>query len=138
MAWKRTCEVACAIASCPELDLNDFRSYLNFLDLDDHDVTDPHLVVCNYGPGNPDHFQLPYTSGTACGDCPRGFRMCYIPPESDNDDDGDDDDGDDDDGDDDDRDDDVGGDEEDDETMESTSLKRGLCRKYHYIVLVSH
>ena len=100
MAWNGTCQVGCAIAACHYLSLDDFSSYLNYIGVNSDEVSGTrYLVVCNYGPGNPDNTLPPYTDGSSCSACPAEYPLCYEVKEPD----------------------DVGGDEYDDEM-------RGLCR----------
>ena len=79
-AWARTCEVGCAIAFCPKLPLDNFGAYLYSIHIYGSGI--PYLVVCSYGPGNPDTSQPPYIKGDSCDQCPDQYPLCTNSSES--------------------------------------------------------
>ena len=71
------CEVGCAIAACPyKLPIVPFYTYLDYLYLPYYKLPTPYLVVCNFGPGNPDPYQPPYINATSCSYCPDEYPLC--------------------------------------------------------------
>ena len=59
------------------LPLDNFSTYLTLFDPDEFMGRSPYLVVCNYGPGNPDNNRRPYTEGVSCEQCPDEYDLCY-------------------------------------------------------------
>ena len=86
MVQATQCEVGCALAECPDLDIpptDDYYYFLNLLSDDYSDVamdTTPYLVVCKYGPSYSESLRVthrpPYKEGKPCSQCPRQYPLC--------------------------------------------------------------
>ena len=82
MVWSKTCEVGCAIAECPNLNVSSYyenflSTYGHYYDVELNDTT--FLVICNYGPGYTDeiaHRSRPYWKGYPCTKCPYEYPLC--------------------------------------------------------------
>ena len=53
-----------------------FYYYLEYLNVPNIKGLIPYLVVCNFGPGNPDTNQRPYIYGDACTECADEYPLC--------------------------------------------------------------
>ena len=86
MVQATQCEVGCAVAECPDLDIpptDDYYYFLNLLSDDYSDVamdTTPYLVVCKYGPSYSESLRVthqpPYKEGKPCSQCPHQYPLC--------------------------------------------------------------